>query len=201
MSYQAHNAVLHGSRQTKLLRIMTYLAEHADENLRVDPAPGQDTIAQFFGTSARTVRNWLGKLEQEGELKRLRAGSGPGTASAYLITLPKVENGGKPEPKGGKAEAMVEDFAGILSAIQTQMVEIKAEISTLKAEIFGLKAEVFELKAEKVETKGGKTSRLTRPTIRILIQKKNIRITRAREETACTSKCRRISYPNLSQTS
>ena len=135
MSWQAHQAVLYNSKQTKLFRLMSYLAEHADDELVIDPAPNQETMADFFETTSRTIRSWLNKLIEGGEIEQVRIGSGPGNPSAYRILLPI------PEGKGGRK---AEDTAAISSAFAEQMAEIKAEISALKA--------------EKVEAKGGRRS-------------------------------------------
>lgn len=159
MSWQAHQAVLYNSKQTKLFRLMSYLAEHSNENLIIDPAPNQETIALFFNTTTRTVRSWISKLISENELKQIRVGSGPGKPSAYQIILEIPQN---LPPKGGKnrefQESKVEENTVILSAFDKLKAEVKAEISALKAEI-------LELKAEKVEAKGGKGGRKRRKAL------------------------------------
>lgn len=150
MSWQAQTAVSHTSKQTNLglFRLLMYLAEGADDNGRVDPAPSQETLATFFNCTDRTIRNRINSLISSGELAQLRAGSGPGTSSAYCITLPMAENGGKNGDNGGK---IPETNMGYLSTIADQVVEIKAEILVMKAEIEALKV-------EKVEGEGGKRS-------------------------------------------
>lgn len=151
MSWQAQTAVNHHSKQEtmSLLRLLLYLAEKADSTGAVDPAPSQTTLAGFFDCTERTIRNRIGQLYDSGELKQTRVGSGPGTASAYLICLPMPENTGNDDTKGGK---MAEINPASLSALAEQMAELKAEILELKVEI-------NLLKAEKVETKGGKAAR------------------------------------------
>ena len=141
MSWQAQTAVNHHSKITdmKLFRLLLYLAECANDNGRIDPAPNQDTLAEFYGVSSRTIRNWLNALCDSGEVEQTRVGSGPGNPSAYQITLPMPDKG------GNKAE----ENTGNVSAFESFMVEIKAEIDALKVEILALKV-------EKVEDKGGK---------------------------------------------
>lgn len=141
MSWQAQTAVNHHSKinDMKLFRLLLYLAEGADDNGRIDPAPSQDTLADFYAVSTRTIRNWLNALCDSGEIEQTRIGSGPGNPSAYRITLQLPDKG------GNKAEENITN----LSAFSDFMVEIKAEIDTLKAEILAIKV-------EKVEAKGGK---------------------------------------------
>ena len=141
MSWQAQTAVNHRSKQTNmgLFRLLMFLAEKADEMGSIDPAPNQETLAEFFGCSDRTIRNRLNVLQDSGELTQTRVGSGPGNPSAYQINLEMPENGNTSDGKGGNK---AEGNAAIISTFGQQMEEIKAEI--------------LELKAEKVETKGGK---------------------------------------------
>ncbi|MBK7916535.1 MAG: hypothetical protein IPJ94_09775 [Chloroflexi bacterium] len=169
MSWQAMTAVSrHSKQEGQLLRLILHLAEFADAEGNVDPAPNQDTLAAHFGCTPRTIRNRLNELAVQSELTQTRIGSGPGNPSAYKILLPMPETAvsdvQKAETKGGKAETNT-DFASafqqqkaetkggkaetntaFISAFQQEMVEIKAEILALKAEILSLKA----------ETKGGK---------------------------------------------
>lgn len=157
MSWQAQTAVTLYSKQTsiKRLRLLLFLANGADATGLIDPAPNQETLAEFLDCSARTVRTYLSQIEADGELKQTRIGSGPGNASAYQITLPMPENGrSDPENNTGKAEnegAKVEGNPGNISTIEALKVEVKAEISALKVEINQLKVEIFELKGGKVE--------------------------------------------------
>jgi hypothetical protein len=125
---------------------MSFMAEHADDNLLIDPAPNQETIAGFFETTTRTVRTWLNRLVEEGEIEQTRIGSGPGNPSAYRILLP-VPNG-----KGG---SKAEENTAKPSAFVYILEELKAEVSSLKAE-------VLEIKAEAKGGKGGSERRKPR---------------------------------------
>ncbi len=155
MSWQAMTAVSRHSKQDGLLfRLILHLAEFADHTGLVDPAPNQETLAEHFACTGRTIRNRLNTICAAGELIQTRVGSGPGQPSAYRILLPMPEakaenadNAGKSpnHAPSGKAEK-AEENAGFISAFEAQMAEIKAEILSLKAEILELKA----------ETKGGK---------------------------------------------
>jgi hypothetical protein len=155
MSYQAQTAVTHHSKQTnvKRLRLLMYLAECASASGLIDPAPNQETLAEFIGCSTRTIRTMLNDLEADNELKQTRVGSGPGNPSAYQITLPlneeltpKAENCGNSDDKGGRK---AEENTDIFSTFAAFKAEVKAEISALKAEI-------NQLKVENLEPKGGK---------------------------------------------
>ena len=97
MSWQAQTAVTYHSKLTQahLLRLLLYLADGADEHGRVDPAPNQETLAEFFGCSDRTIRTWIGRICEVGELKQTRVGSGPGNPSAYQICLEMPDKGGR----------------------------------------------------------------------------------------------------------
>ncbi|MFZ1400604.1 MAG: hypothetical protein WAS33_27130, partial [Candidatus Promineifilaceae bacterium] len=157
MSWQAQTAVTLHSNQTsiKRLRLLLFLANGADAAGLIDPAPSQETLAEFLGCTTRTVRTYLAQIEADGELKQTRVGSGPGNASAYQITLPMPENGrSDPENNTGKAEnegGKVEGNPGNISTIDALKVEIKVEIFELKAEINQLKVEILRLKGGKVE--------------------------------------------------
>lgn len=96
MSWQAQTAVTHHSKlnQINLLRLLMYLADGADAHGVVDPAPNQETLAAFFGCSDRTIRTWIGRICEVGELKQIRVGSGPGNPSSYRICLPMPDKGG-----------------------------------------------------------------------------------------------------------
>jgi hypothetical protein len=148
MSYQAQTAVTLYSKQTnvKRLRLLLYLADCAGATGEIDPAPNQETLADFIGCSTRTIRTMLNDLGGDGELEQTRVGSGPGNPSAYKITLPMAEKGGNSDDKGGRKAETNTDIFSTFEAF-------KAEV---KAEILELKAEILELKAEKVEAKGGK---------------------------------------------
>lgn len=158
MSYQAQTAVTLHSKQTnvKRLRLLMYLANGADSVGVIDPAPNQETLADFIGCSTRTIRTMLNDFEADGELKQTRVGSGPGNPSAYQITLPlesegltpKAENGGNFDDKGGRK---AEENTVFISTFEALKAEIKAEILELKVEINQLKAEIFEAKGGKVE--------------------------------------------------
>jgi hypothetical protein len=158
MSWQAQTAVNHHSkiRNVDHRRLLTFLAEHADETGNIDPSPNQDTMAAFMETTARTIRTYLNNLKRSGELQQTRVGSGPGNPSAYQILLTMPGKGGRKAEDDDKGGRKAEENSDFLSALQQLKVEIKAEISELKAEISELKAEISELKAEKVEAKGGK---------------------------------------------
>lgn len=143
MSWQASKAVNYHSRikDRDLFRLLHYLADYADCNGRIDPAPNQDTMADFCGVTTRTVRTWINKICDSGELEQVRVGSGPGNPSAYQIHLDI------PEIEGGK----VEENTANASTFDSFKAEIKAEISELKAEILALKVEKVEAKGGKVE--------------------------------------------------
>ncbi|MCA9943731.1 MAG: hypothetical protein KC449_09635 [Anaerolineales bacterium] len=146
MSWQAQTAVTLHSKQTnvKRLRLLLFLANVAQADGSIDPAPNQKTMADFIGCTTRTIRTMLNQLADDKELVQTRIGSGPGNPSAYQITLPMAEMAGNLEPKGGK---MAETNPGIVSTF----AQLKAEILELKAEINQLKAEILELKGGKVE--------------------------------------------------
>jgi hypothetical protein len=149
MSWQAQTAVTHHSKQRNVarLRLLMYLAEGADASGLIDPAPNQETLADFISCSTRSIRTMLSDLVADGELEQTRIGSGPGNPSAYRILLPMAEKElTHGVDKGGRKAEENPDFLSTFEAF-------KAEV---KAEIFELKAEIFELKAEKVEAKGGK---------------------------------------------
>jgi hypothetical protein len=149
MSWQAQTAVTHHSKQRNVarLRLLMYLAEVADASGLIDPAPNQETLADFIGCSTRSIRTMLSDLVADGELEQTRIGSGPGNPSAYRILLPMAEKELTPgADKGGRKVEANPDF---LSTFEAFKAEVKAEISELKAEI-------FRLKVEKVEAKGGK---------------------------------------------
>lgn len=157
MSWQAQTAVTHHSKQRKVekLRLLMFLADGANAAGVIDPAPRQETLAEFLGVSPRTIRNYLDQIEADGELKQLRIGSGPGNASAYQIALPMPENGREglePEPeKGGNKGGKVEIEPGFFATFEAFKVETKAAISALKVEISQLKVASFESKGGKVE--------------------------------------------------
>lgn len=96
MSWQAYDAVTYHSKQAseRLLRLLLIFAGNADGNGRIDPAPSQDTLAEMFDVTERTIRNWLNELLASGELERTRRGRGEGNASAYQINLPMPVPGG-----------------------------------------------------------------------------------------------------------
>ena len=154
MSYQAQTAVTLHSKQTnvKRLRLLMFLANGANAEGAIDPAPNQETLAAFIDCSTRTIRTMLNDLEASGELKQTRVGSGPGNPSAYQITLPlatpKAENGGNLDDKGGRKAEEVNDIASTFADLKA---EVKAEILEIKAEINQLKAEILEAKGGKVE--------------------------------------------------
>ena len=142
MSWQAQTAVTHHSKQRNVarLRLLMFLAERADASGLIDPAPNQETLADFISCSTRSIRTMLGDLVADGELEQARIGSGPGNPSAYRILLPIAEKElTHGADKGGRKAEENPDFLSIFEAF-------KAEV----------KAEIFELKAEKVEAKGGK---------------------------------------------
>lgn len=157
MSWQAQTAVTYHSKQRKVekLRLLMLLADGANAAGVIDPAPRQETLAEFLGVSPRTIRNYLDQIEADGELKQLRIGSGPGNASAYQIALPMPENGREglePEPeKGGNKGGKVETEPGFFATFEAFKMETKAAISALKVEINQLKVANFESKGGKVE--------------------------------------------------
>jgi hypothetical protein len=165
MSWQAMSAVNEHSQQTHLgrFRLLLFLADHADGNGRVDPAPNQATQAEKFACSNRTIRTWIAGLVDSGELVQTRVGSGPGAPSAFQIALPMptatepkaevVEP--KAEVKGGKAEVaeLKAEVKGGKAEDLSQKAEVKPVITSAFAD---LKAEVEALKAEVTSLKGGK---------------------------------------------
>lgn len=96
----------------KLFRFMLRLADGADSQGVIDPAPTYEAMAEQEGVSTRTIQAWLNKLADYGELEQTRIGSGPGRPSAYRILLPfpvKVEaNPAIPSTFTQKVEAKVE---------------------------------------------------------------------------------------------
>ena len=141
MSYQAQEAVLRHSQQSNLnhYKLLQYIASRADADGACDPAPMQETIADDFGVSKRTIRNWIEHLIESGELHRTREGKGRGNASAYQIALPIGESG-KPETKP-------ETNPDFLSGIYHELRAMRAEIDQLRAEVDQLNA-AQEIKPE-----------------------------------------------------
>ena len=137
MSYQAQTAVLRHSQQNNLnlYKLLHYLAECADASGAVNPAPSQTTIAKELNVSKRTVRNWMVKLIESGELERTREGKGPGNASAYQIHLP-IGDADETKP-----ETKPEENPGVLSGILRELAEMRTEIAQLRADVGELKAE------------------------------------------------------------
>jgi hypothetical protein len=147
MSWQAMKAVnRHSKLPQKEFRLLMELADRANAEGHIDPAPSQETLAETFGCTDRTIRAWIGRLCESGELEQTRIGSGPGNPSAYKINLPMSSDGQSAEAKGGNKAEDSTDFASTFTK----------EMAALKVEILALKVEVSELKVEKVEAKGGK---------------------------------------------
>ncbi len=65
MSYQAQTAVTLHSKQTnvKRLRLLMFLANGANAVGVIDPAPNQETLADFIGCSTRSIRTMLNDLQ------------------------------------------------------------------------------------------------------------------------------------------
>jgi hypothetical protein len=137
--WQPQRAVLHHSKQTNLhlYRLLNYLADVAAADGTIDPAPNQATLAEFFGVSDRTIRNWINELLDSGELIRTRRGRGSGNASAYQINLPMPELTGsyeeeKPVIVSGNVEerlkSLEEKIAQILPVIE-QLQELQETLT------------------------------------------------------------------------
>ena len=140
MSWQAQTAVNHHSKQTnlQLFRLLMYLAEHADNQGVIDPAPRREKIAEWCGITPRALRKRIKRLIESKELEQTRVGSGPGNPSAYKILLPFQAKG---EPKGE----------------QYQFGSEKGEPSVAKGEQFSHKIEErvnnLEIKVNSIESK------------------------------------------------
>lgn len=155
MSWQAQTAVRkYGQiRDINLLRFAFYLAEHADPQGCIDPAPNQETIAAEFHVSTRTVRSWLAKLVSLEVVEQTRVGSGPGRSSAYAFLLPMPE---MVEAKAEKAEAKVEKVeTSQLPPFPTKVETKPAFTSTFTpsepAKVEALQAYAFRLEQQMAE--------------------------------------------------
>lgn len=88
MSGKAQAAVTYNSAATgNWLRVMHILADCADINLRVNPAPKQESLAAIIGVSVRQIRRIIQHLIDSGELVQERRGR-KGMPSIYRINLP-----------------------------------------------------------------------------------------------------------------
>lgn len=121
MSQEAMTAVnIHSGLKTlELFRLLGRLADCADRCGIIDPAPNQETMAEWFGVSARTIRTRISSIIESGELEQIRVGSGPGKPSAYRIMLPLQE---KADDKSGEA------------ALWDALRKLQAEVDALKVE-------------------------------------------------------------------
>ncbi len=129
----------------KLLRFLLYLADGANINGEIDPAPTYETMATWAGVSTRTIQTWLNKLTECRELEQTRVGSGPGRPSAYRILLPldvKVE---KVEEK----QAKVEDIKG--SDFYLEFLELKQKVEEIAVFLSTFANQKVEEKQAKVE--------------------------------------------------
>lgn len=158
MSWQAQTAVTKHSQQAKLqpFKLLHLLAERADKEGVIDPAPSQPTLATELGCTDRMIRNYLDTLIDTGELEQTRVGGGPGRPSAYRILLPmpteKEESAGAKQGKGNE-----------IPSAKLADLEVKVEIMTTNLSIVTRKVEemverfgaLMEAKVEKVEGKGG----------------------------------------------
>ena len=132
----------------KLFRFMLRLADGADSQGVIDPAPTYEAMAEQEGVSTRTIQAWLNKLADYGELEQTRIGSGPGRPSAYRILLPfpvKVEaNPAIPstftQKVEAKVEAKVEEIPAKVEAMD--MMDFYLLLSDLKQELKGLAQKV-----------------------------------------------------------
>lgn len=121
MSQEAMTAVnIHSGLKTiELFRLLGRLADCADRCGIIDPAPNQETMAEWFGVSSRTIRARIASIIESGELEQIRVGSGPGKPSAYRIMLPLQE---KADDKSGEA------------ALWDALRKLQAEVDLLKVE-------------------------------------------------------------------
>ena len=128
----------------KLFRFMLRLADGADSQGVIDPAPTYEAMAEQEGVSTRTIQAWLNKLADCGELEQTRIGGGPGRPSAYRILLPfpaKVEeNPAIPSTFTQTVEGKVEEIPAKVEA--TDMGDFYLLLSDLKQELKGLAQKV-----------------------------------------------------------
>lgn len=128
-------------KDVDLLRLLGVLAAGADDDTGlIDPAPGRETLAKIFQVSERTITNRINKLVASGELEIVRIGSGPGRPSAYrlLLTIPDVTCFNDERGKKGEKSSTLE---ARMTALETQMGEIKAQIFSLVQAFEALKGE------------------------------------------------------------
>lgn len=192
MSWKIQSAV--GRKSTHIVdgvgRLLYRLAEYANEDGVIDPAPNQETMAAWYGVSSRTVRNWVNTLIASGELVQLRIGKGPGQTSAYRILLnltpeelsqsPKPENRKRIEESAAASlnermsqiEETIKGFvSGInerLSAIENQLEEYRKKEETNAAFVSGIRDRLEALEnliPEKAERNTGNATRSNVQTI------------------------------------
>lgn len=137
MSGPAQSAVLLHSKQTdlNLYKLLQYIAHGAGNDGINRAAPRQETLAAAFSTTDRTIRRWLDKLEQSGELVTLRKGGGKGRPSQYKINLPIPATKASSQPEetavspSRSLEKTVDDLAQQVASLQTQLSTIAAQLA------------------------------------------------------------------------
>ncbi len=113
-------------------KLLYRLAEYANEDGAIDPAPNQDTMASWYGVSTRTIRNWTNTLITSGELIQTRTGKGPGQTSAYQITLTLGDSELSPFPKQDTRKAIEERFCSIEETIAAFASSINERLSAIE---------------------------------------------------------------------
>jgi hypothetical protein len=145
MSWQAMTAVSHHSGQANLeFRLLLRLAEYADPDGMVDPAPSRETMALWYNVTERTIRNRIKRLIDDGELEQVRVGSGPGRPSAYRVTLPmpdkaldiypeKGEEFERAPSKGENTDQRVKILEEMMSSIFTLLQQMGERFDSIDA--------------------------------------------------------------------
>lgn len=155
--WQPQVAVTYQSKQTdiKLLRLLMVFADKADENGRIDPAPSQDTLAELFDVSDRTIRSWINLLLDSGELIRTRRGRGDGNPSAYQINLDMSQTG---QLTGSYTEAKSDNTSG---NIEERLGDLEESIASLREDIARILPVIKNLQEEQ-EALTGRTGSVNR---------------------------------------
>ena len=153
-------------------QLLHKLANYANQEGVVDPAPTHKTLAASMRRSDRTIRKRLNGLIEGGFLNLLRLGGGPGKPSAYKLNLPlgdiaMVEDslsfGGNSstieQPNGGIMGennptinqlngGIMGEIISTIAQIKIQMGEMGERISTIERSNGGIMGETFSTIAQ-----------------------------------------------------